>query len=149
MTVLYGDVIESVRVERILHLLCAYPLGMVTSLFKLSCHFFQYRIVFFRILFQFLKIDMDDSHPLYYVCLSVYLFVCLSVCLSVCMYVRLSVCMSVCLCVCICLFVCLSVCRTSGQRIKKDFSIKTKFGPTYFLHLQFIVYYQSLFYHIN
>ena len=27
MTVLYGDVIKSARVEKILHLLCAYPLG--------------------------------------------------------------------------------------------------------------------------
>ena len=137
MTVLYGDVIESVRVERILHLLCAYPLGMVTSLFTLLYYVIQNRIVFFRILFQFLKIDMDDSQPLYCVCLSVHL----SVCLSVCVYVRLSSCMSVCECASVYLSVCLSVCRTSGQRIKKDFSIKTKFGPTYFLHLQFIVYY--------
>ena len=153
MTVLYGDVIESVRVERILHLLCAYPLGMVTSLFTLLYYVIQNRIVFFRILFQFLKIDMDDSQPLYCVCLSVHL----SVCLFVCVYVRLSSCMSVCecasvylsvclpvclsVCLSVCLCVCLSVCRTSGQRIKKDFSIKTKFGPTYFLHLQFIVYY--------
>jgi predicted membrane chloride channel (bestrophin family) len=28
MTVVYGDVIESTRVERILHLLCAFPLGV-------------------------------------------------------------------------------------------------------------------------
>jgi predicted membrane chloride channel (bestrophin family) len=28
MTVLYGDVIQPARVERILHLLCAFPLGV-------------------------------------------------------------------------------------------------------------------------
>ena len=28
MTVLYGDVIESARVQRILHLLCVFPLGL-------------------------------------------------------------------------------------------------------------------------
>ena len=28
MTVAYGDVIQEERVERVLHLLCAFPLGM-------------------------------------------------------------------------------------------------------------------------
>jgi hypothetical protein len=32
MTVVYGDVIESTRVERILHLLCAFPLGVLLSI---------------------------------------------------------------------------------------------------------------------
>ena len=37
MTVLYGDVIESTRVERILHLLCAFPLGTPSPLFLCVC----------------------------------------------------------------------------------------------------------------
>lgn len=40
MTVLYGDVIQPARVERILHLLCAFPLGEFSLLlYNVSlCH---------------------------------------------------------------------------------------------------------------
>ena len=52
MTVLYGDVIESVRVERILHLLCAYPLGII--LLNLKYFVILYCIMSERIVLYFI-----------------------------------------------------------------------------------------------
>jgi predicted membrane chloride channel (bestrophin family) len=49
MTVVYGDVIESTRVERILHLLCAFPLGVSLSV----VHYFLLALVFLRVLQHF------------------------------------------------------------------------------------------------
>ena len=59
MTVLYGDVIEPSRVERILHLLCVFPLGDIRSLLfflhnsgRCCCYYEgQYLLKLFDVLF--------------------------------------------------------------------------------------------------
>ena len=47
MTVVYGDVIESTRVERILHLLCAFPLGVLLSIVSVVFYFIHYSVLSF------------------------------------------------------------------------------------------------------
>jgi hypothetical protein len=61
MTVVYGDVIESTRVERILHLLCAFPLGL-SLLVMLYFHIYALAYSRFARYVRILSCSYDDDN---------------------------------------------------------------------------------------